>query len=120
MDHAVEDGKRQGLLSALVLGLLHERDYAAGSGTLAIVDPGVTPWLRSERPYSGGMDSDLGVLLVADDEAVARLHRDGWTCAASLVRRGRLKPFILKPLDALDASGLAAVVEDLDLVFPKH
>lgn len=112
---------REGMpASSAAIGLLRRDEFVARRGTLLL-------W-RSEsdgchavlREYSGAPGADVAVLLVADGDALATLREAGWAPLPSLIRQGRLHPYMLKTMDELEAAGLAGFVEDLGLVFPKH
>lgn len=111
----------QGLPAAdLAVGLLRAADFAAQRGELMLWQCGAAgPGLR-RVPYAPDRHTGLGVLLVADAAGLAELLDGGLPRLPALVRRGHLRPFVLKSLVELEAAGLADFVEDLGLVFPRH
>jgi hypothetical protein len=102
------------------IAVLRQSDHAACSGTLLLWRGGTNRVQVEARDYTGTAGADVAVLLVIDDDAVPLLRGDGAAAIASLVRRGRLRPFMLKTMAELEAAGLAEFIEDLGLVFPRH
>lgn len=112
---------REGMpASSASIGLLRRKDFAARRGTLLLWRSDAEGCRANLCEYSGAAGSDVAVLLVADDEALAALREGGWAPLPALVRQGRLHPYMLKTMDELEEAGLAEFVEDLGLVFPKH
>jgi len=72
------------------------------------------------REHSGEFGPDVAVLLVVDDVAIEALQTQGLASARTLVRQGKLQPYILKTMDQLEAAGMEDLIEDLGLTFPTH
>ena len=102
------------------IGLLRRQDFIAREGTLLLFRDGAPGTRVSLSAYSGEADAEVGVLLVADAEAIRSLQTQGLGAARTLLRQGRLHPYMLKTLAQLEESGLADFVEDLGLAHPKH
>jgi hypothetical protein len=102
------------------IGLLHRDDFAARRGTLLLWRHTADGCRADLREYSGVAGDDVAVLLVADSETLTALREGGWVLLPTLVRQGRLHPYMLKTMDALQEAGLADFVEALGLVFPRH
>ena len=102
------------------IGVLRRSEFAARRGTMLIWRCTADGLQAEFRDYQGNPGGDTAVLLVADDEAVQALRARGLAAISSLVRVGRLHPYMLKTMDELEAAGLADFVEDLGLTFPKH
>lgn len=112
---------REGMpASRASIGLLRRADFAARRGTLLIWRCDATGCHADLREYSGQYGDDVAVLLVADADALAPLREGGWAVLPSMIRRGRLSPYILKTMGELEAAGLAEFVEDLELAVPRH
>lgn len=102
------------------VGVLKREAFASRHGKL-LVWRGTMDGVRvSLREYSGEPGADVAVLLVADDEAVQALLAEGLPKLPLLVRRGKLHPYMLMAMEQLEDNGLADLVEDLGLAFPKH
>ena len=102
------------------IGLLRRQDFIAREGTLLLFRDGAPGTRVSLSAYSGEADAEVGVMLVADAEAIRSLQTQGLGAARTLLRQGRLHPYMLKTLAQLEESGLADFVEDLGLAHPKH
>lgn len=102
------------------IGVLRRHEFAARLGTLLIWRCAAAGLQPDFREYRGATGSDVAVLLVADEEAIQALRARGLASIPSLVRTGRLHPYMLKTMDELEAAGLADFVEDMGLTFPKH
>lgn len=102
------------------VGLLRRSDFASRQGTL-LVWCGKAGGMEADfRAYDGSAGSDVDLLLVADDDALQALRTQGLAALRSMVRSGRLHPYMLKTMDELESAGLADFVEDMGLTFPKH
>lgn len=111
------------------IGLLRRDDFTRRSGTLLVwtglagKGDGKPPRARLTaeiRAYRGTPDADVFLLLVAAAETLQRLQEEGLPALPALVRRGKLDPYMLKTMDELEEAGLADLIEDLGLTFPKH
>jgi hypothetical protein len=106
------------------IGLLRRNEFVARRGTLLLWCPTADGMQAAFRQYHGDAPSDaggdIGVLLVADQDAVQTMRARGLTSIPALVRAGKLDPYMLQTLDQLESAGLADFVEDLGLTFPKH
>ena len=102
------------------IGVLRKNEFAARLGTLLLWCGNAGGMRANLREYQGNAGSDVGVLLVADEDAVQALRTRGLESIPALVRAGKLHPYMLKTLDPLESAGLADFVEDLGLTFPKH
>lgn len=102
------------------IGLLRRQDFSACSGSLLLFRGGAQGMRASLRAYSGEAGADVGVLLVVGAEAIPALQTQGLGAARTLLRQGRVHPYMLKTLEQLEADGLADFVEDLGLTHPKH
>ena len=60
------------------------------------------------------------MLLVVSGSALDTLCAERDTCIAALVRRGEIRPFLLRDAATLEAAGLADLIESLGLGFPRH
>ena len=116
---AMLDGEAVAPADAFV-GVLAKDDYAARSGRLLVWRGTASGASVALRAFHGDFGADVAMLLVADHDALAELLADGLASVPRLVRRRRLDPYILRPLDALEDAGLADFVEDFGLVFPRH
>lgn len=113
--------EREALPSASAgIGVLLREDFARGCGTLLVWRIDGEDVHVALREHRGGFDPDVALVLVGDAETLGDLLAHGVAQMRSLVRRGRLQPYMLKTLDELDDAGLADFVEDLGLVFPRH
>lgn len=102
------------------IGVLRRKEFTARQGTL-LTWRGTAHGMQADfRAYQGNAGSDVAVLLVADEDAVEALRAQGLAAIPSLVRMGRLHPYMLKTMDELESAGLADFVEDMGLTFPKH
>lgn len=102
------------------IGLLRRSDFASHQGTL-LVWCGKAGGMEADfRAYGGSAGSDVDLLLVADDDALQALRTQGLAALRSMVRTGRLHPYMLRTMDELESAGLADFVEDMGLTFPKH
>lgn len=112
---------REGLAAAdASVGVLTKHDFAARHGSVLVwrgTGDGASVALRG---YDGEFGDDVAMLLVADRDALAELLADGLAQAAPLVRCGKLHPYMLRTLEALEDAGLSDFVEDFGLVFPRH
>ncbi len=112
---------REGMpASSASIGLLRRKDFAARRGTLLLWRSDAEGCRADLREYNGAAGSDVAVLLVADDEALATLREGGRAVLPGMIRRGRLSPYILKTMGELESAGLAEFVEDLELAVPRH
>lgn len=111
------------------IGLLRRDDFTRRSGTLLVWSglsgkgdgkPPRTRLTAEIREYRGTPGADVVLLLVADAETLQRLQEEGLPALPTLVRRGKLDPYMLKTMDELEEAGLADLIEDLGLTFPKH
>ena len=102
------------------IGVLRRNEFAARRGTLLLWRFTAGGMEAEFLDYDGDLGRDTAVLLVADEEAVHTLRASGLATIPSLVRLGRLHPYMLKTMDELEAAGLADFVEDMGLTFPKH
>jgi hypothetical protein len=102
------------------IGVLRRNEFAARRGTLLFWRFTADGLQVDFQEYRGDLGNDAAVLLVADEEAVDTLRTRGLAAIPSLVRLGRLHPYMLKTMDELEAAGLADFVEDMGLTFPKH
>lgn len=111
------------------VGLLRRDDFTRRSGTLLVwsgvsANGGGKPdkaRLTAEiREYRGATDADLAMLLVADAETLQLLQVEGLTALPTLVRRGKVDPYMLKTMHELEQAGLTDFIENLGLAFPKH
>ena len=105
---------------SMAIGLLQREDYRSGKGTMLVWELGAEGMHATCRPYGGKNPQDLGLLFVADADDLATLRSEGLACLASMIRRRRFDPYMLKTMAALEAAGLAEFVEDLGLNFPIH
>ncbi|MCK0506533.1 hypothetical protein [Aromatoleum anaerobium] len=112
---------REGLAAAdASVGVLTKYDFAARRGSVLVwrgTGDGASVALRG---YDGEFGDDVAMLLVADRDALAELLADGLAQVAPLVRCGKLHPYMLRTLEALEDAGLSDFVEDFGLVFPRH
>jgi len=104
----------------LAVAFVNPDDFAAKSGTAWLWwpdggEPSVEP-----RDYAGGSSPDWGLLLVISEAALDHLGAEGESCIALLVRRGEIRPFLLQPMEILEAAGLGDLIETLGLAFPRH
>lgn len=106
--------------AALPVALLRSEDFACGRGTMLLLAGEGASAAPLLAPYDPACHARLGLLLVADEPALAALLEAGAAVLPALVRRGGLRPFVLRPFDELDAAGLAEFVDELGLVFPRH
>ncbi len=106
------------------IGVLRREDFTSHRGTLLVWrgegENGATHVSAALREYAGAAGPDVALLLVVDDDAVNTLRGEGLASMQTLVRQGKLHPYILKTMDQLEDAGLSDFVEDLGLVFPKH
>lgn len=111
------------------IGLLRRDDFTKRSGSLLVwsglsVDGGGNQdkaRLTAElREYRGAADTDLALLLVADAKTLQRLQAEGLVALSTLVRQGKLDPYMLKTMHQLEQAGLADFIEELGLTFPTH
>lgn len=112
---------REGLAAAdASVGVLTKHDFAARRGSVLVwrgTGDGASVALCG---YDGEFGDDVAMLLVADRDALAELLADGLAQVAPLVRCGKLHPYMLRTLEALEDVGLSDFVEDFGLVFPRH
>ena len=102
------------------IGVLRRNEFALRLGTLLVWHSKAAGMQAEFRAYEEKAGNDVAVLLVADEDAVQTLQKQGLAAIPALVRAGRLRPYMLKTMDELESAGLADFVEDMGLTFPKH
>ena len=112
--------RESGFAAGACVGVLRREDYAARQGTLLLFKWQGSGMQALTREYSGTLDSEVAVLLVADPTIAETLQVQGLSTMRILVRQGRLHPYILKTMDELEADGLEDFIEDLWLTAPHH
>ena len=95
-------------------------DFASNSGSAWLWRPGSASRQPEVQAYSGGSAPDWGMLLVLGESALDTLRAEGDPGIAALVRRGEIRPFLLRDAATLEAAGLADFIESLGLAFPRH
>lgn len=118
LDADLGGGEAAGLRAGI--GVLRQADFDAGCGELLLWQPEADGLRVRCRAYRGTPQADVALLLVAEEAALRTLRDEGMAGVPALVRAGRLRPFVLRTADQLEADGLADFVEDLGLVFPSH
>jgi len=112
---------REGLAAAdALIGVLTKEDFAARRGSVLVWRGTGDGACVALRGYDGEFGADVAMLLVADRDALAAVLADGLAQVPPLVRCGKLHPYMLRTLEALEDAGLADFVEDFGLVFPRH
>lgn len=112
---------REGLGAAdASIGVLMKDDFTARSGKLLVWCGTPVGVSVSVRAYCGEFDADVAMLIVADCDALQSLLARGLAHLPQLVRQGRLHLYILWTQKGLDDAGLADLVEEFGLVFPRH
>ena len=102
------------------VGLLRREDYTAHQGILLLLKWEASAMRASLQTYSGTLDTDIAILLVADEVAAMTMQSAGLASLRSLVRRGAVHPYMLKTMTELEAGGLEDFIEDLWLTAPHH
>ena len=95
-------------------------DFASKSGAAWLWRPGGASRHPESQAYTGGVAPDWGMLLVVSGSALDALCANGHFCTAALVRRGEIRPFLLRDAASLEAAGLGDFIDSLGLAFPKH
>lgn len=95
-------------------------DFASRSGSVWVWRPGRADPEPASEAYTGGAAGDWDILLVLGGSALEALCATGSCGIAALVRRGEVRPFLLRDAASLEAAGLADFVESLGLSFPRH
>lgn len=106
--------------TGVAIGFLQRHEYCARSGTLLVWEMGVQGLRAAFRAYDGTVDSDIGLLFVANATELERLGRDGLTALPLMVRQRRCDQYILKTLKVMEDAGLGDFIEDIGLNFPIH
>jgi hypothetical protein len=104
----------------LAVAFVGPDDFAAKCGTAWMWWPDGHEPSVEHRDYAGGSSPDWGLLLVISEAALDSLGTEGESCIALLVRRGEIRPFLLQPMEILEAAGLGDLIETLGLAFPRH
>jgi hypothetical protein len=107
-------------VTSLGIGLLRREDFQSRHGTLLVWRGGTGGMRAIRREYRGQAGDDVAILLVADGEAIETLRSQGLSAIGSLSRRGRLHAYMMKSPGELASAGLAGLVEDMGLAFPRH
>jgi len=116
----LEELSGSGIAQGASIGLLRMKTFAARQGSLVILRKEASGMRALIREHSGEFGPDVAVLLVVDDVAIEALQTQGLASARTLVRQGKLQPYILKTMDQLEAAGMEDLIEDLGLTFPTH
>ncbi len=95
-------------------------DFASKSGSAWLWRPGSASRQPERQAYTGGAAQDWGMLLVLAESALDTLCAAGDSSIATLVRRGEIRPFLLRDAATLEAAGLGDFIESLGLAFPRH
>jgi len=104
---------------ALAVAFVNSDDFAAKSGSAWLWWPGNgQPNRRCD--YDGRFAADWGMLLVMSEAALETVCAEGESSMAGLVRRVKIRPFLLQQMEILEAAGLADFIESLELATPKH
>ncbi len=109
-----------GVGAGTTVAFVGSEDFAAKSGSAWLWRPGDASRQPERQAYSGGTAQDWGMLLVVSGTALDTLCAAGGSGMAALVRRGELRPFLLRDAATLEAAGLADFIESLGLAFPRH
>jgi hypothetical protein len=104
----------------LAVAFIGGADHAAKHGRAWLWWPGSRSRQGGPAAFDGRYPADWGLLLVMNDAAIERVGADGTAIMSRLVRRLDIKPFVLRPRDELDASGVLDFIESLELATPKH
>ena len=104
----------------LAVAFIGGDDHAAKHGWAWLWWPGSGTRPSGPVPFDGRYPADWGLLLVMNDTAIEKVGADGTAIMSRLVRRLDIKPFVLRPRDELDASGVLDFIESLELATPKH
>jgi hypothetical protein len=104
----------------LAVAFISSEDHAAKRGQAWLWWPGSRACATGPVAFDGGYPADWGLLLVMNDQAIARVGADGTACMAHLARLLDIKAFVLRLRDELDASGVLEFIETLELATPKH
>ena len=104
----------------LAVAFIDSADYAAKCGQAWLWWPGSRARVTEPVAFDGRYPADWGLLLVMNDTAIEKVGADGTAIMSRLVRRLDIKPFVLRPRDELDASGVLDFIESLELATPKH
>ena len=105
---------------ALAVAFVGNEDFAAKHGSAWLWWPG-SPGRGAQRcDFDGRFAADWGMLLVVSEVALEAVCAEGESCMAGQVRRGRIMPFLLQQMEALEAAGLTDFLESLELATPKH
>ena len=104
---------------ALAVAFVNSDDFAAKSGSAWLWWPGNGQ--PNERcDFDGRFAPDWGMLLVMSESALDTLCAEGESCLAGLVRRVKIRPFLLQQMETLETAGLADFIDSLELATPKH
>jgi hypothetical protein len=109
-----------GVGAGATVAFVSSEDFASKSGSAWLWRPGAASRQPESQPYAGGAAQDWDMLLVASGPALDTLCAEGEACIAALVRRGEIRPFLLRDAASLEALGLGDFVESLGLAFPRH
>lgn len=109
-----------GVGASATLAFVASEDFASRSGSAWLWRPGTASRQPESQAYAGGSRQDWDMLLVLGESALAMLRAAGDFSIAALVRRGEIRPFLLRDAATLEAAGLADFIESLGLAFPRH
>lgn len=109
-----------GVGAGTTVAFVRGEDFASNGGSAWLWRPGSASRQPESQAYTGGAAQDWGMLLVVSGSALDTLCAAGDSSIAALVRRGEIRPFLLRDAATLEAAGLADFIESLGLGFPRH
>ncbi|MBK7764837.1 MAG: hypothetical protein IPI44_01285 [Sulfuritalea sp.] len=109
-----------GVGAGATVAFVSSEEFVSKSGSVWLWRPGTASRRPESHAYTGSTAQDWGMLLVVSGLALDTLCAEGDTCIGALVRRGEIRPFLLRDAATLEAAGLADFIESLGLAFPRH